>query len=137
MMCASRRRLTSAVSLYELGRRFWQQQDYERALVAVEQALSLKLFPSHEPHMLKRWQQALVSHSPTLKRMKLETADALTLRANCMYELGKRDGSVQHMHGALESIHLAAAMMHCSKVSTRTLYACKAAGRLCAIMLCV
>lgn len=113
-MC--RRRLSSAVSLYELGRRFWQQQDYERALVAIEQALSLKLFPSHEPTMLTRWQQLLVSQSPTLKRMKLETADALTLRANCMFELGKKQGSVQHMHGALESIHLAAAMMHCSKV---------------------
>jgi len=84
--------------------------------VAIEQALSLKLFPSHEPTMLTRWQQLLVSQSPTLKRMKLETADALTLRANCMFELGKKQGSVQHMHGALESIHLAAAMMHCSKV---------------------
>jgi len=108
--------LTSSVSLYELARRFWQQQDYERALVAIEQSLSLKLFPSSEPNMLSRWQQTLVSQSLTLKRMKLETADALTLRANCMYELGKREGSVQHLHGALESIHLAAAMMHSSMV---------------------
>ena len=104
------------MSLYELGKRFHHQQDFPRALVATEKALSMKLFPASEHAALTRWQQALVSHSPTLKRMKLETADALTLRANCMYELGRREGSVQHLHGALESIHLAAAMMHCSTV---------------------
>lgn len=125
-----RSRLTSAVSLYELGKRFFHQQDFLRALVAIEKALSMKLFPTaSEHHALTRWQQALVSQSPALKRMKLETADALTLRANCMYELGRREGSVQHLHGALESIHLAAALMHCSMVSRK--HARHSTARLC------
>ncbi len=54
---ARRERVLSSLSLYELSRRFWQQQDYERSLVAVEQSVALKLFPlPHQPEQQQRWQ---------------------------------------------------------------------------------
>jgi len=37
--------LISSLSNYELGRRFWHQQDYQRSLEAVEQSIAAKLFP--------------------------------------------------------------------------------------------
>jgi hypothetical protein len=38
-------RILASLSLYELARRFWQQQDYERSLFSVEQSIALKLYP--------------------------------------------------------------------------------------------
>ena len=35
----------ASLSNYELGRRFWHQQDYQRSLEAVEHSIALKLFP--------------------------------------------------------------------------------------------
>jgi len=63
--------------------------------VAAEQAIALKLFPCVEPALQSRWQQALVGQAYALKRMKLELADTLTLRANCLYELGVRGSNIQ------------------------------------------
>lgn len=63
-----------------------------------------------------RWQHYLVTPGLLFKRPKLELADALILKANCMYEMGKRDQSIEHMYQALEAMHLAAAMMHNSNV---------------------
>lgn len=114
---ACRDRISSSLTLYELGRRFWQHQDYERSLVAVEQAISLKLFPYKDSIQLERWQRGLLSPGYMFKRPKLELADALILKANCMYELGRRGRSMEYLYQALEAVHLAAAFMHCSMVS--------------------
>jgi hypothetical protein len=51
----------SSLSLYELAKRFWQQEEYERALVAVEQSIALKLFPYADAGLLERWQRSLVA----------------------------------------------------------------------------
>lgn len=115
-LCLHRERILSSLSLYELARRFWQQQDYERSLVAVEQSIALKLFPYTDMKLLTRWQQSLVTPGYLFKRPKLELADALILKANCMYELGRREQSVEYLYQALEAIHLSAAMMHSSMV---------------------
>lgn len=114
--CTCRERISSSLTLYELGRRFWQHQDYERSLVAVEQAVALKLFPYKDGTQLERWQRGLLTPGYLFKRPKLELADALILKANCMYELGRRSRSIERLYQALEAVHLAAAFMHCSKV---------------------
>lgn len=124
--CACRDRISSSLTLYELGRRFWQHQDYERSLVAVEQAISLKLFPYEDRAQLERWQRGLLSPGYMFKRPKLELADALILKANCMYELGRRGRSMEYLYQALEAVHLAAAFMHCSMVSDGGL--CQSSG---------
>ena len=111
-----RERILSSLSMYELARRFWQQHDFERALVAAEQSVALKLFPYHSGELQAQWQRSLVSPAGTFKRPKLELADVLIVRANCMYELGRRERSMEHLYGALESVRLAAAMMHTSMV---------------------
>ena len=36
--------------------------------------------------------------------------------ANSMYELGRRQGSIEHLYLSLEAIHLSAAMMHSGMV---------------------
>lgn len=84
--------------------------------MAVEQAVALKLFPYSDARLLQRWQQSLVVPGHTFKRPKLELADALILKANCMYELGRRDSSVEYLYQAVEAVHLSAALMHCSMV---------------------
>lgn len=40
-----RPRLLASLSNYELGRRFWQQQDYQKSLEVVEWSIAYKLFP--------------------------------------------------------------------------------------------
>lgn len=80
----------------------------------MEQAISLKLFPYHDAKLLQRWQKGLLSPGYLFKRPKLELADALILKANCMYELGRRGRNMEYLYQALEAVHLAAALMHCS-----------------------
>ena len=121
-----RERVLSSLSLYELARRFWQQRDYERSLVAVEQSIYHKLFPYQEPRLLGRWVKSLVSPGAVFRRPKLELADALILRANCLYELGRRDSSIEHLYQALEATHLSAALMHSSMGSTVRCVVCSA-----------
>lgn len=83
----------------------------------MEQSIALKLFPYQDQRLLSKWQQSLVTPGYLFKRPKLELADALILKANCMYELGRREKSMEYLYQALEAIHLSAAMMHSSMVS--------------------
>ena len=46
--------LLSSLSNYELGRRFWHQQDYQRSLEAVEQSIVVKLFQYEVPEMPRK-----------------------------------------------------------------------------------
>lgn len=111
-----RERVFKSLSLYELARRFWQQHDYDRTILAIEQALAHKLFPYTDAEMLERWQRRLVRPGLAFKRPKLELADALTLKANTLYELGKRDRSIEHLYQTLEAVQLSAALMHTCQV---------------------
>jgi hypothetical protein len=65
-----------------------------------------------DPALQAHWQEKLMGSDRTFKRPKLELADSLILMANSMFEIGRRQGSVEHLYLALEAIHLAAALMH-------------------------
>ena len=66
--------------------------------------------------MQELWQRSLITPGSGFKRPKLELADSLILMANSMYELGRRQTSIEHLYLSLEAIHLSAAMMHCGLV---------------------
>ena len=104
--------MSTSLSHYELGRRFWHQQDYQRSLDAVEQAIALKLFAYDDEATQELWQKHLILPGFMLKRPKLELADALILMANSMYELGRRQNSIEHLYISSEVIYLASALMH-------------------------
>ena len=63
-----------------------------------------------------QWQHNLISPGGALKRPKLELADSLILMANSLYELGRRQASIDLLYLSLEAIHLSAAMMHSGMV---------------------
>ncbi|MBZ4217955.1 hypothetical protein, partial [Klebsiella aerogenes] len=69
------------------------------------------------PQLQAQWQRSLIAPGYVFKRPKLELADALILMANSMYELGRRQSSIEHLYLSLEAIHLSAAMMHSGLVS--------------------
>lgn len=52
--------MSTSLSHYELGRRFWHQQDYQRSLDAVEQVVALKLFAYEDPAAQELWQKHLI-----------------------------------------------------------------------------
>lgn len=74
--------------------------------------MPLSLFMTQDPELQSQWQHNLMGTSSTFKRPKLELADGLILMANCMYEIGRRQSSVEHLYLSLEAIHLSAALMH-------------------------
>ncbi len=57
----SRDRLVTSASLYDMAKHAYDQQDYDEAIIALEESLALRLFAYQEDGLLVRWQQGLVA----------------------------------------------------------------------------
>ncbi|KAG1675040.1 hypothetical protein FOA52_002697 [Chlamydomonas sp. UWO 241] len=107
-------RMVASLSLYELGRRLWQEQAYERSVLNVERSLAYKLFPYTDRSRNLLWLRALASPAGSFERPKLELADALVLAAACMHQVGKRSfeaGDPSYLYTAYKAAHLGATLM--------------------------
>lgn len=104
-------RILSSLSLFELARRLWSQEEYQRAIIALQQSLALKLFAYQEGVKLERWQQALLMPSTVLRRQKIELADTMLLKVDCMVQLARKEKNVLLLESALNCLQLAVALV--------------------------
>lgn len=108
--------MLASQATYEISIRFWQHQDYERALVAVEQAIALKLFPFQDPYLLLSWQQRLVTRGKAFHGPRMQLASALILKAQCVYEIGILQQRVEFLSQGIEAVRLASLLLDMTKV---------------------
>lgn len=113
--------MLASQAMYEISLRFWQHQDYEKALVAVEQAIALKLFPFQDPQQLLSWQQCLVSQGTAFHGPRMQLAVALALKAQCVYDLGLRKQSVEFLSQGIQAVGLAAELFNMTEVGRTTM----------------
>lgn len=84
-----RERLLSSVSLYAIARHAYQEADYDEAIIALEESLALRLFAYADQKTLDRWQQGLVMPGSLFRRQKMDLANTLVLRSDCLVQLAR------------------------------------------------
>jgi hypothetical protein len=92
LVVCCRDRLLSSVSLYEIARQAYQAGDYDEAIIALEESLALRLFAYTDQQQLDRWQQALVLPGGLFRRQKMDLANILVLRSDCLLQLAQVRG---------------------------------------------
>ena len=80
------------MSLYEIARQAYQAGDYDEAIIALEESLALRLFAYTDQQQLDRWQQALVLPGGLFRRQKMDLANILVLRSDCLLQLAQVGG---------------------------------------------
>lgn len=85
----SRERLLSSVSLYAIARHAYQEAEYDEAIIALEESLALRLFAYADQKTLDRWQQGLVMPGSLFRRQKMDLANTLVLRSDCLVQLAR------------------------------------------------
>lgn len=88
-----RERLLSSVSLYAIARHAYQEAEYDEAIIALEESLALRLFAYADQKTLDRWQQGLVMPGSLFRRQKMDLANMLVLRSDCLVQLARVSGS--------------------------------------------
>ncbi len=106
-----RERLLSSASLYEIARHSYQQREYDEAIIALEEALALRLFAYTEQAQLDRWQQGLVLPGSLFRRQKMDVANILVLRSDCLVQLAQEHKDVDDLTEAMELLQLATALL--------------------------
>eukprot|EP00877_Chromochloris_zofingiensis_P006025 jgi/Chrzof1/1676/Cz10g16240.t1 len=104
-------RILSSVSLYEIARHAYQQAEYDEAIIALEESLALRLFAYVDQRTLDRWQQGLVLPGSLFRRQKMDIANILVLRSDCLVQLAQEQKDVDDLTEAMELLQLATALL--------------------------
>jgi hypothetical protein len=86
--------LLSSVSLYAIARHAYQEAEYDEAIIALEESLALRLFAYADQKTLDRWQQGLVMPGSLFRRQKMDLANMLVLRSDCLVQLARVSCSI-------------------------------------------
>lgn len=81
--------MLSSVSLYAIARHAYQEAEYDEAIIALEESLALRLFAYADQKTLDRWQQGLVMPGSLFRRQKMDLANMLVLRSDCLVQLAR------------------------------------------------
>ncbi|KAF6257819.1 hypothetical protein COO60DRAFT_1189882 [Scenedesmus sp. NREL 46B-D3] len=90
-------RLLSSVSLYAIARHAYQEAEYDEAIIALEESLALRLFAYVDQKTLDRWQQGLVMPGSLFRRQKMDVANMLVLRSDCLVQLAREQRDVDDL----------------------------------------
>ncbi|KIY98002.1 hypothetical protein MNEG_9957 [Monoraphidium neglectum] len=112
-------RVLSSVSLYDIARHAYQQAQYDEAIIALEESLALRLFAYADQPTLDKWQQArararsggLVLPGSLFRRQKMDLANILVLRSDCLVQLAQEQQDVDDLTEATELLNLATALL--------------------------
>ncbi|WIA36708.1 hypothetical protein OEZ86_007983 [Tetradesmus obliquus] len=104
-------RLLSSVSLYAIARHAYQEAEYDEAIIALEESLALRLFAYADQKTLDRWQQGLVMPGSLFRRQKMDLANMLVLRSDCLVQLAREQRDVDDLTEAMELLQLATALL--------------------------
>ncbi len=104
-------RLLSSVSLYEIARHAYQQAQHDEAIIALEESLALRLFAYVDQPTLEKWQQGLVLPGSLFRRQKMDLANTLVLRSDCLVQLAQEQQDVDDLTEATELLNLATALL--------------------------
>ncbi|GBF88170.1 hypothetical protein Rsub_00882 [Raphidocelis subcapitata] len=104
-------RMLSSVSLYEIARHAYQQAQHDEAIIALEESLALRLFAYADQATLDRWQQGLVLPGSLFRRQKMDLANILVLRSDCLVQLAQEQQDVDDLTEATELLNLATALL--------------------------
>eukprot|EP00775_Hariotina_reticulata_P012473 gene12473-12607_t len=104
-------RLLSSVSLYAIARHAYQEAEYDEAIIALEESLALRLFAYADQKTLDRWQQGLVMPGSMFRRQKMDLANTLVLRSDCLVQLAREQRDVDDLTEAMELLQLATALL--------------------------
>jgi hypothetical protein len=63
--------------------------EYDEAIIALEESLSLRQFAYTDQKTLDRWQQGLVMPGSQYRHDKRTIADSLVLRSDCLVQLAR------------------------------------------------